>query len=343
MHAVLLRTHPLFQSLQPLVAVATVLVAAAATFALSGSDQAVGPDWSRVADLGAGVLDDASWLLPSLLSANLAFIAVLFAQAVTNVDANVMAKTRAIATAGSCLVGGSAIAIGMLSMAALGRNGTAAQLFAVVILVGLVVGLTLWMTILFFGTPTAQLLLVKELHKSTQAVVDRVRSGVRAPAWSVWVLNVAAVAVASIVFYLGCTLAADQPIPNLGGAIALLVVLSSFTSFSVVLAEIALSELPGRGSRQMARVLLFLSLYGPLLLAATSLISAGFQAAGLASSATILLPLLSAWGPWNGKVGPWTLRGFCDSSTRARLLKRLEVLQQRMYELQKGTSQLLLP
>ena len=196
------------------------MVAAAATFALSGSDHAVGPDWSRVADLGAGVLDDASWLLPSLLSANLAFIAVLFAQAVTNVDAIVMATTRAISTAGSCLVGGSAIAIGMLSMAALGRNGTAAQLFSVVIMVGLVVGLTLWMAILFFGTPAAQLALVKELHKSTQAVVDRVRPGARAPVWSVWGLNVAAVAVVSIVFYLGCTLAADQPVPNLGGAIA---------------------------------------------------------------------------------------------------------------------------
>ena len=338
-----LRTHPLVQSLQPLLAMALVLTTIAASLALIGTGTTAGPDWSRIADLGDGVLADAGWLLPALLSVNLGFVAVLFAQTVTSADAKLMATTRLVTTAGSALVGGSAAAVVLLSLAAAARaGGLAPRLFAILVLACTVIGISLWLSVLFFGAPAAQLAVTKQIRETTQATVDRLGSVEPVFARGGWAVNVIAIAGVSMLTYFGGSLAWAQPIPNPLGAVVVLTVLCAGTTLLICLAELGIAEWPSQRARQLARVVLVVSLFGPVILLGVGFLWSGLPVAGLALIAAVLLPILSALVPWGSRIRGWTLRAAIDMSTRKRLQKRLDHLQQHINELQKRNTLLTL-
>lgn len=335
-----IQVHPLFQSLQPLGAMTLVLIGVGLSLANIGTGVWPGVKWSQVDALGRAVLSDAVWLLPALMSANLGLVALLFAQTVTNADAKLMASTRQVAIVGSVFIGACAAAVALLSFTALVRDpGMGAHLFAVLLLACVIIGITLWMSLLFFGTPAAQLAVALEIRRVTQTTLNRLGLAGPVPAWGAWVANVVIIAGASVLIYFVSTAAFDQPIPNGLDAVVVLAGLSMCATTVIYLAELGFAEWSSILGRRLVRVLLLIGLFGPVLLMGSALLLSGLSAAGLGVMAAVLLPLLSAWMPMWGWTRGWTLRAAVNRRTAERLLKHLDQLQAFIDDLRQRQTQ----
>lgn len=339
-----LRAHPLTQSLQPLATMTAVLTAFGMSFALFVPGLGLaGVDWSRVADLGRGVLLDAGWLLPALLSANLGLVAIVFAQTVTNADAQLLATTRRVATGGSVFIAGCAGSVALLSSTALTpATEAASHLFAIVVLATVIIGISLWMSLLFFGTPAAQLGVALELSRVARAADGRLGPTGPLPARGVFGANVSVIAGFATLFYFVSSAGLDQPVPNNSGAVIVLVLLTMGATALIYFAELGFAEWSSQLGRNAARAVLALGLFGPVVLLASDLVLGGLSAAGLAVMAAVTLPLLSAWMPLPSPVRGWSLRIAVNTRTRARLLKRIDQLQAFIDDLQRRKTQLIL-
>lgn len=340
----LIRVHPLFQSLQPLLAFTVLIVALAVTIALSGGggDTPV-PDWSRVETLGEVVLSDAGWLLPALISVNLALVALQYAQTVSHADATLAASTKQVTTAGSAFIGACAASVVLISAAPLPRNpAMSGHFFAVFMLAGIIIAISLWMSVLFFGSPARQLAVAQELQRVTKVTLATLGPAGPIPAWLAFVVNIVVVFVASILVHMAASATSGAPMPSIAGEVAVLATLTVIATAMSYFVELGFAEWFSGAGLGLARVLVVVLIFAPLFTVGVILLFSGFAAVGLGIMTGALLPLASAWIPIGGWAGRWTLRVAAHTKTRARLQSQDDQLQAFIDDLYRRQSLLVL-
>lgn len=300
-----------------------------------------GLDWSRLVNLGETMLDDSRWLLPALLSVQLALVAVLFAQAVTNTDPRLIASTRRIAVLAAVAVGGAATSVHVFSSVAAISSGSVVRLFSVTILVAIIIGIALVIGVIFFGSLNVQLQVAEEVKRETEASLSKFGPAAATSPRSIVLANVGVISAVAVLAYFALSVVLGEAIPNAPGAIVALVALTAISSAMVFVGENLTSEWPSKTRRQAARGVLFLVYFVPVLLLGTTQLALP-RAAEVAVLSTGILPLISGWLPGRTRAHRWSLAGAVETATHVRLVKRLRGLETVIAELHKRVTRLVM-
>jgi len=292
--------------------------------------------------LSTAIALDASWLLPALLGAALGLVAILIAQAVTGSSAEVVASTRRVATVASLLVGAAAVTVAVFSLVALfDPAAPPASLFATLVLVGIILFLALWMSVLFFGAPSVQLEVAEEILRQTCATDEHMGKPVRAW-WKGVLANTVAFMVFGVLGYFLSSALSGSPVPNPAGAAAVWAVITVYLVGTAFVSEAMLVE-SGVLARWLVRLAVLFVFLGPILVGAVSLLTLDLYPAAIALIATTAIAVCSAWVSSPSQFGGWTIRASVNAWSKRRLAKRLALTKTFITELRRTTTSLHLP